>query len=89
MVSGDFLFRQLLTNSSFEDVSHDKRNKYDAVVTIHGVQLAEMDNLTFSQSSKLNMHLVVEGLIIGISNTTSSKSEEIESNDEAYQCKNI
>ena len=51
-----------LTNSSFENVGHDKRNKYGAAVSIFGVQLAEMYDLEFKDSKKLYM-LLATGLI--------------------------
>lgn len=78
-----------LTNSSFDNVGHDKRNKYKTSVGIFGVQLAEMNNLSFKNSKKLDLHLIVGEPVIKLSDIDFDNSEGIESNDQAYQKKNI
>lgn len=78
-----------LTNSTFENVGHDKRNKYNAALSIHGVQLAEMDNLKFDQCKLFNMHLVVGEPVINISNAVFTDSEGLKSNDDAYSRTNV
>ncbi|WP_236972204.1 chondroitinase-B domain-containing protein [Membranihabitans marinus] len=78
-----------LNNSSFKNVGHDIRNKVDAAVSIHGVQLAEMNGLSFEDSKKLNLHLVVGDPVIAVKNTSFKNSEGISSNDPAYTAENI
>ena len=78
-----------LSNTTFVNVGHDKRNKYNAAVNLHGVQLADMKNLKFEKSKKLALHLVVGDPVIKIENADFIDSEEITSNDDAYQRKNI
>lgn len=78
-----------LTNTSFDNVGHDKRNKHKASVAIFGVQLAEMDNLKFADSKKLDLHLIVGEPVIKVKNTNFKNSEGIETNDEAYQKENV
>lgn len=78
-----------LTNTTFENVGHDKRNKEDAAVSIHGVQLAEINNLKFKDSKKLKLHLVVGEPVIKLNNIDFDGCEEMTSNDDAYQRENI
>jgi len=78
-----------LTNSSFVNVGHDKRNKQESAITLHGVQLADMHNLNFEKSKKVAMHLVVGEPLIMIEDTHFKDSEGITSNDDAYVRKNI
>jgi len=78
-----------LKDSSFDNVGHDKRNKNDAAVLIHGVQLAHMNNLNFLNSKKLKMHLIVGEPVIQLSNITFDGGEGLLSNDDAYQSSNI
>jgi len=76
-------------NTTFDNVGNDKRNKEDAAVAIHGVQVARMNNLTFKDSKKLDIHLVVGEPVIGIKNTSFENSGGISSNDDDYVKENI
>jgi poly(beta-D-mannuronate) lyase len=76
-------------DSEFDNVGYDQRNKNEAAVLLHGVQLAEMNNLNFKNSRKLQLHLIVGEPVIKIKNTTFINSEGIKSNDNAYQTENI
>lgn len=78
-----------LSNSTFTNVGHDKRNKQESAVTLHGVQVANMHDLTFENSKKIAMHLVVGEPIIKIKDTHFENSEGITSNDDAYVVENI
>lgn len=78
-----------MSNTSFEDVGHDKRNKTQAAVALHGVQYADMKGLSFTNTKKLDMHLVVGDPVIKISDVEFVGSEGIISNDDKYQSKNI
>jgi len=78
-----------LSNSTFDNVGFDKRNKSQSAISIYGVQLANMDSLKFKQSRKLNMHLVVGDPVINLRNITFEDSEGIQSNSEAYHAEGI
>ncbi|MCL4106442.1 UNVERIFIED_CONTAM: hypothetical protein GTU68_030400 [Idotea baltica] len=78
-----------LTNTTFDNVGHDQRNKEEAAVSLHGVQLANMSNLTFKDSKKFNLFLAVGEPVIMIKNSEFINSEKIVSNDPAYQSENI
>ena len=41
-----------LTNTTFKNVGFDQRNKYNAAVTLHGVQLANMNRLSFPKQQE-------------------------------------
>ena len=78
-----------LTNTTFENVGNDKRNKENVSVGLHGVQLAEMNNLTFKDSKKLDMHLVVGEPMIKVKNTSFENSAGLTSNDDAFVKENV
>ena len=78
-----------LHNTTFDNVGHDKRNKYQAAMNLHGVQLADMHDLQFKDSKKINLHLIVGEPIIKLKNIKLKNNEDIISNDDAYQRENI
>ena len=78
-----------LSDSQFDNVGHDKRNKNEAAVLIHGVQLAKMSNLSFNESRKIKMHLAVGDPVIKLTTIDVNGGEAIESNDDAYERINI
>ena len=59
------------------------------VCSIFGVQLAEMYDLEFKDSKKLNLHLIVGEPVIKIKNAKFENSQGIASNDDAYERENI
>lgn len=78
-----------LNNSTFENVGHDKRNKFKSTIALHGVQYADMNNIQFQNSKKLDMHLVVGEPVIKIEDAVFVNSEGITSNDDKYFSKGI
>jgi len=78
-----------LSDTVFDNVGNDKRNKVSSAVSLHGVQLAELDNLSFKDSKKLNLHLIVGEPIIELDAINFDGGEKIESNDPAYKKTNI
>ena len=78
-----------MSNTQFENVGHDTRNKNEASVILHGVQLAEMHDLSFKDSRKLKLHLIVGEPVIKLNSVVIDGGEKIQSNDEAYQRTNI
>ena len=78
-----------MSNTTLNNVGHNKRNKHGAAVALHGVQYADMENLSFTKSKKLDLHLVVGEPIIKIANSTFTASEGILSNDPKYTSENV
>jgi len=78
-----------LHNTNFDNVGQDKRNKYQAAMNLHGVQLADMQNLNFKDSKKINLHLIVGEPIIKFKDIVLKNNEDIISNDNAFQQVNI
>lgn len=78
-----------LSNTTFENVGNDQRNKVASAVSLHGVQLATLESLRFKNSRKLNLHLIVGDPIIELNNINFDGGESIESNDPAYLKSNI
>ena len=76
-------------NSNFDNVGHDQRNKDNAAVLLHGVQLADMENLSFRDSRKIKLHLIVGEPVIKLNAIRIDGGEPIESNDDAFQRTNI
>ncbi len=78
-----------LHNTSFDNVGHDKRNKYQATMNLHGVQIADMRKLEFKDSKKINLHLIVGEPIIEFRDVLLKNNEDIVSNDDAFQQINV
>ncbi len=78
-----------LKSTTFNNVGNDKRNKEDSAVSLHGVQVADMNNLSFKNSKKLDMHLVVGEPVIKVRNTVFENSDGLTSNDDAYLKENV
>ena len=78
-----------LTDSKFENVGHDKRNKNESAIHIHGVQHAEFENLTIKDSRKIHLHLIVGDPVIKLKNLNINDSEKLYSNSNAYSAENI
>ena len=77
-----------LTDSSFEHVGKDKRNKNQTAIDLSGVQLAELNNVNISDSEKLNLHLIVGEPVIKLSNIKLINTE-LTSNSDAFQKINV
>ena len=78
-----------MSDSQFKNVGNNNRNKENASLKLFGVQLANINNLTFEKSKKLDLHLIVGDPVINFSNIKFIDSEGIQSNSEAYQRTNI
>lgn len=78
-----------LTNSEFDNVGHDKRNKNESAIHIHGVQHAEFENLKISNSRKMHMHLIVGDPVIKLKDIQIKDSESLYSNSKAYSSENV
>ena len=78
-----------LNETTFDNVGHDKRNKEKAAVALHGVQVANMNNLTINNSKKMDLHLVVGEPVISVQNTVFDNSEGLTTNSSAFEKKNV
>lgn len=78
-----------IRDSSFENIGHDKRNKNESAIHLHGVQYAELSNLSIKDSRKIHLHLIVGDPVIKLKDIELVGSEEIISNSEAYSQKNV
>lgn len=78
-----------IDHSVFDNVGHDKRNKYDAAISLYGVQEIDIKNNIFKDSKAINMHLVVGEPIVKIRNNALSNSEKLEvTGDQKYYVEN-
>ncbi len=77
-----------LSDSTFDNVGNDKRNKNQSAVDLFGVQHAELNNLKLNDSKKMNLHLVVGDPVIILDNIQFDNTELI-SNSEAYRKTNV
>ncbi|MEZ4687011.1 MAG: chondroitinase-B domain-containing protein [Bacteroidia bacterium] len=49
----------VMGNSGFDNVGHDKRNRDEAAISLHGVQKADIHDLQFNASRKIDLYLTV------------------------------
>ena len=72
-----------------DNVGQGKRNKYDASVSLYGVQEIGIKNNIFKDSKALNMHLVVGEPIVQISNNNFYNSQGLTvTGDQKYTVEN-
>lgn len=73
----------------FDNVGFDKRNKYNAAISLYGVQVNTIENNIFQKTKGIKMHLVVGEPIVNILNNDFYKTDALEvTGDEAYTVKN-
>ncbi len=74
----------------FDNVGQNQRNKYEAAISLYGVQVNDITNNIFSNSKAIAMHLVVGEPIVNIFNNTLYNSETLKvSGDQKYNVKNL
>jgi poly(beta-D-mannuronate) lyase len=74
---------------TFEDVGHDQRNKTGASITLHGVQIALIQDSRFIDSEPIKLHMVVGEPITRVVDCTFENTPEIQANDEPYHTENL
>jgi poly(beta-D-mannuronate) lyase len=73
----------------FDHVGYGKKNKYDATLSLYGVQEIDIKNNIFKDSKAINMHLVVGEPIVKVRNNALSNSEKlIVTGDQKYHVEN-
>lgn len=78
-----------ITDSTFDNVGYDKRNKNESAIHLHGIQYAELNNLTIQDSRKLHLHLIVGDPVIKLKDVNMENTETLYSNSEAYSAENV
>ena len=79
-----------MEHNVFDVVGHDKRNKYDASVSLYGVQVVDVKNNIFNKSLGLKMHLVVGEPIVHVLNNNFFESESLDvTGDQKYIVENM
>lgn len=74
----------------FNNVGQDKRNKYNAAISLYGVQEIDIKNNIFKDSKAINMHLVVGEPIVKVRNNNFFESEKlIVTGDQKYKVENL
>ncbi len=79
----------VLDNTTFENVGKGKRNKSDASVSLHGVQVAYIQNSQFSDCEPMKLHLVVGEPVVKVEDCEFNNTAKIEDNGEPYETKNL
>lgn len=70
----------VVARSTFEDVGNGKRNRYDASILLHGVQVIRVHDCTFTDSRPVRMHLVVGEPITDFRNCRFIRTPPVVSN---------
>ncbi|MDP5169176.1 MAG: polysaccharide lyase 6 family protein [Bacteroidia bacterium] len=78
-----------LSNSSFDEVGLNKRNKSGASITLHGVQLAMIHHNTFTGCSPIKLHMVVGDPVTVIEACEFTNTPAIQDNGEPYEVHDI
>jgi len=74
----------------FDNVGHGAKNKYNAAMSLYGVQVNDITNNIFTGCKSMEMHLVVGEPIVNIFNNNLYNSEEIQiTGDEKYNIQNL
>lgn len=74
-----------VSNCNFDRVGMDKKNKKEASINIHGVQVALFQNNEFKDCQPVRQHLIVGAPVIKYQDCHFTNSGEIISNDNAYE----
>ncbi len=73
----------------FNNVGYGKKNKYNAAMSLYGVQEIDIKNNIFKDSKALNMHLVVGEPIVSVINNNFYKTDNVVvTGDQKYTVKN-
>ncbi|KAA5825166.1 DUF4957 domain-containing protein [Algibacter amylolyticus] len=74
----------------FNNVGHGKKNKYEAAMSLYGVQVNAIENNIFNESKGLKMHLVVGEPVVDILNNNFYKSDKLfVTGDQKYNVENL
>ncbi len=79
----------VVDKSTFDNVGKGKRNKADASISLHGVQVAHIKNSQFNSCEPLKLHLVVGEPITKIQDCNFARTPAIQDNGEPYETENL
>lgn len=74
-----------LSNSNFQNVGGDKRNKAAASVSLHGVQVAMITGCDFTDCQPLKLHLVVGDPITKVRESKFNNTAKMVTQDGSYK----
>ncbi|MCM4151463.1 DUF4957 domain-containing protein [Arenibacter sp. N53] len=78
-----------IEHNVFDKVGFGQKNKYNAAISLYGVQETDIKNNIFKDSKAINMHLVVGEPIVKIRNNALNNSEKlVVTGDEKYLVEN-
>jgi len=79
-----------MDHNVFDKVGFDGRNKYNAAVSLYGVQVVGIENNIFNDTKGINMHLVVGEPIVNVLNNNFYQSDKLTiSGDQKYNASNL
>lgn len=79
-----------IDHCTFENIGHGSRNKYDAAISMYGVQDIRIKNSVFVKTLPVKMHLVVGEPIVKINDILLPEKNSLEiTGDQAYSLGNI
>lgn len=78
-----------IDHNVFDNVGFGQKNKYDAAISLYGVQEIDIKDNIFKDSKAIDMHLVVGEPIVNIRNNDFSNSEKLKvTGDQKYTMEN-
>ena len=79
-----------MEHNVLDNVGFGSKNKYEAAMSLYGVQVVGIENNIFNKTKGIKMHLVVGEPVVNILNNNLYNSEEIKiSGDEKYTIENL
>lgn len=76
----------VIDHCSFQNVGHDSRNKYDAAISLYGVQEIFVSNSNFEETKDIKLHLVVGEPKVNITHLSLPSAQSIKvSGDQKYR----
>ena len=79
-----------VNHNVFDNVGFGKKNKYEAAMSLYGVQVNAIENNIFNKTKGLRMHLVVGEPIVNVFNNNFYESDKlIVTGDEKYNVQNL
>ncbi|MGB3775079.1 MAG: chondroitinase-B domain-containing protein, partial [Leeuwenhoekiella sp.] len=78
-----------IEHNTLNKVGYGSKNKYDAAISLYGVQVNHIENNSFEETKGLNMHLVVGEPIVEILNNNFYNADGLQvTGDQEYTVKN-
>ncbi|MEN3324801.1 chondroitinase-B domain-containing protein [Mariniflexile soesokkakense] len=79
-----------MDHNVFDNVGFGSKNKYEAAMSLYGVQVIDIENNIFNKTKGLKMHLVVGEPVVNILNNNFYESDKLNvTGDEKYNVQNL